>query len=247
MFKFTAKNAEIIEKIKNGKRYEELAKEYNTSVSAIGHMVRKHELFKAYCDEIERLIGKNEINQETKLYELSKLLKFDTRSINALIAKNIKSVDKLLSLTEEEFYAIRNLGKVSQIHIKKCISEHEKKTGKKSNLCGVDDDSTKEIRKKLEVEELIVEKEVSEKVESIKANRDYIYKLIKAVDNRQIDSRYLPKEIIEEFGRIENINKELLKTLINLHKARNIPWEDEKRLYRVKMESKLEEILNMYE
>ncbi|WP_034826675.1 hypothetical protein [Clostridium carboxidivorans] len=81
---------------------------------------------------------------------------------------------------------------------------------------------------------------------SIKANREYIYKLIRAVDDGQVDSRFLEKELSKEFDRIENINKELLRTLINLQKSRNIPWSNEDNQYKVEMECKLEEILNMY-
>lgn len=50
----------------------------------------------------------------------------------------------------------------------------------------------------------------------------------------------------KEFDRIEHINKELLRTLINLQKSRNIPWAHEDNEYKAEMECKLEEILNMY-
>lgn len=245
MFKFTAKNAEIIEKVKNGKRYEELAKEYNTSVSAIGHMVRKHELFKAYCDEMERLIGKSEINQETKLYELSKLLKFDTRSINALIAKNIRGIDELLSLTEEEIYSIKNIGKTSRNHINKSINEYKENFGRQITMFEMDED-IKEISKSVDVKDTEVEKQISKPILGLKANRNYIYKLFKLADDRQVNIKFLQKEISNEFDRIEKVNKELLQVLSELYYARRMPWTDEKAEYKIDSELKLEEILDMY-
>ncbi len=244
MTNINLKNLKIVHKFREGKTYEELSREYNICYSTIGCIIKKYEQFEAYCSKMERLKTKNEINEETKLYDLSKLLKFDNRSINALVYKNIKSIDELLSLSEEDIYAIRNLGKVSQKHIKKCISEYKEKMIHHPNINRIGSDNTKQITKDLE--EPTIENSVIEPEISIKANREYIYKLIKAVDDGQVDSRFLQKEITKEFDRIENINKELLRTLINLQRARNMPWADENNRYKVEMECRLEEILSMY-
>lgn len=242
---YSIKDLEIIKKFKEGTKYEELAKEYNVSYSKIAYIIEKYKKFKAYCDEMERLESKNEINQETRLYDLSKLLKFDTRSINALIAKNIRSIDEILLLTDEDIFAIRNIGKASQEHIKQCINEYKEKVGQQLTMFETDN-STKKLTRNFNTEQPMIEKPISKPVISVKANRNYISKLIKAVDNRQIDLRYLQKEINKEFDKIENINKEILQTLIDLRKSRNMPWADEERRYKIEMECKLEEILNMY-
>ncbi|AKN33771.1 hypothetical protein Ccar_24270 [Clostridium carboxidivorans P7] len=89
------RNLEIVHKAKEGKTCAELAKEYNIYYSTITRIIKKHKEFEAYCNEMETLKAKNKINEETKLYDLSKLLKFDTRSINALVYKNIKSINYL--------------------------------------------------------------------------------------------------------------------------------------------------------
>ncbi|AKA70481.1 DNA-directed RNA polymerase subunit alpha C-terminal domain-containing protein [Clostridium scatologenes] len=215
------RNLEIVHKAKEGKTCEELAKEYNLCCAAITFIIKKHKEFEAYCNEMETLKAKNEINEETKLYDLSKLLKFDTRSIKALVYKNIKSIDKLLALSEEDIYTIRSLGKASQKYVKECIIEYREKMNQHANLFGIDINNTKKVTDNLE--ESLIQKSVIEPEVSIKANREYIYKLIRAVDNGQVDSRFLEKEISKEFDRIENINKELLRTLINLQKSRNMP------------------------
>ncbi|AKN33769.1 hypothetical protein Ccar_24260 [Clostridium carboxidivorans P7] len=238
------RNLEIVHKAKEGKTCRELAKEYNIYYSTISRIIKKHKKFEAYCNEMETLKAKNKINEETKLYDLCKLLKFDTRSIKALVYKNIKSIDKLLALSEEDIYAIRSLGKMSQEHVKKCIIEYREKMNQLTNLYGIDINNIEKVTDNLE--ESSIQKSLIEPEVSIKANREYIYKLIRAVDDGQVDSRFLEKELSKEFDRIENINKELLRTLINLQKSRNIPWSNEDNQYKVEMECKLEEILNMY-
>lgn len=240
------RDVELIKKIKEGTTYEKLAKEYNISISSIRHIVEKHEMLKAYCDEMKSLIGKNEINQETKLYELSKLLKFDTRSINALIAKNIRSIDELLSLTEEDIYKIKNIGKTSRNHINKCINEYKEKVGQQLTMFEIDS-TKKELTKSVDVEDTLIEKQINRLALGAKTNRDYIYKLFKLAGAGQVNLTFLQKEINKEFGRIDSINKVLLQALVDLQKARTMSWEDEKRKYRIEMESKLKEILSMYE
>ncbi|MBI6874641.1 DNA-directed RNA polymerase subunit alpha C-terminal domain-containing protein [Clostridium aciditolerans] len=245
MTNYSTRDLEIIEKAKSGTKYSELAKEYNMSYSRIAYIIEKHKKFKAYCNEMESLESKNEINQETKLYDLSKLLKFDTRCINALNEKNIRSIDELLVLTEEDIYTIRSIGKTSRNHIKQCMNEYKERNGKQLSMFKRDNNK-KETTENVDERKSKIEKSINIPPVNIKVDREYIYNLVKAVDNRQIDLRYLHTEIVREFDRIENINKELLQTLINLQHSRNMPWEDGQGRYKIEMERKLEEILNMY-
>ncbi|WP_338433385.1 DUF6483 family protein [Clostridium tyrobutyricum] len=236
------RNLKIIQKVQEGIKYEELIKEYNLSYSTISSIVDRYEEFKAYCDEMESLKAKNRINEETRLYDLSKLLKFDTRSINALVHKNIRSIDKLISLSEEELYLIKNLGRVSRNHVKKCIFEYKEKMKQHPNDSDNEDTSIEEVT----IEKTALEKSINDQVRGISVNREYIYKLIKVVDDKQIDSTFLKKELDKEFDRIENVNKELLQTLINLYIARIMPWADNERRYKVDMECELQWLLDKY-
>lgn len=238
------RNLEIIQKVKEGVKCEELTKKYNLSYSTISSIIDGYEEFKPYCDEMESLKAKNKINEETKLYDLSKLLKFDTRSINALVHKNIRSIDKLLSLSEEEFCLIKNLGKVSQKYVKECIIEYKEKISQQPNTN--DSGNKGELIEEVDIEKSALERSINDQVRGMKANREYIYKLIEAVDDRQIDLIFLKKEVNKEFDRIENVNKELLQTLINLCMARIMPWADNARRYKVDMERELQWLLDKY-
>lgn len=244
MSKIHIRNLEIMRKIKEGVELEELAKEYKMSDSAIISIIRKYEELEAYSNEMENLKANNKMNEETELYDLCKLLKFHTHSINALIHKNIRSVDKLLSLSQEEFYAIKNLGKVSQKYIKECISEYKEKIKQHSNT---NDNSNKnEVIEEVNIEESELERSINNQVRGVGANREYIYKLIEYVNNGKSDLGFLQKEIGKEFERIESVNKELLETLINLYMARVMPWADNARRYKVDMEWRLQCLLYKY-
>lgn len=240
------RDVEFIKKIKEGTTYEELAKEYSLSVSSVYCIVKKHIRFKTYCSQMEKLIGRNEINKETKLYELSKLLKFHARSINALVAINIKSIDNLLVLTEEDIYRIKKIGKTSRNHIIKCINDYKGHFGEQLMMFEIGS-TEKEITENVDVEDTLMGKEINTLVASIKTNRDYIYKLFKLAGAGQVNLGFLQKEISKEFGRIDSINKVLLQALVDLQKARTMSWEDEKRKCEIDMEAKLKEILSMYE
>lgn len=239
------RNAEISKKIKEGRTYEEIAKEYNMSVSTVYYIVSKYKMFRIYCDEMEDLIRKNEVSRETKIYELSKLLGFDNGTVNALIMKNIRSIDELLALTEEDIYKIKRIGKVKRNRIIKCINEYKEKVSQQVTKVEADN-NVKEITKSVAVAHTAMKKQISKSVLGIKANRDYIYKLFKLVDDRQINLVFLQKEIYKEIDRMEGINKELLQTLSDLHYARKMPWTGEEVEYKIDLELKLQEVLGAY-
>ena len=238
------RNLEIMQKIKEGVKIEELAKEYKVSFSTITSIIERYKEFESYSNEMENLKAKNIINQETELYDFCKLLKFDAHSIKALVYKNIRSIDKLLSLSEEEFYLIKNLGKVSQKYVKECVVEYKEKMKQYPNM---DYDGNKgEPIEEVDIEESELERSINEQIRGIKVNREYIYKLIEDVNNGKSDLEFLQKEINKEFDRIETVNKELLQTLINLYMARVMSWEDNARKYKVDMECELQWLLDKY-
>ncbi|APM37789.1 DUF6483 family protein [Clostridium kluyveri] len=244
MTKIHTRNLEIMRKIKEGVGLEELAKEYKISFSTITSTIERYKEFESYSNEMENLKAKNRINQETELYDLCKLLKFHTHSIKALVHKNIRSIDKLLSLNEEEFYLIKNLGEVSQKYIKECISEYKEKMKQHPNTN--DNANKNEVIEEVNIEGSELQRSINEQVRGMKVNREYIYKLIEDVHNGKNNLEFLQKEISKEFERIENVNKELLQTLINLYMARVMPWADNARRYKVDMECELQWILDKY-
>lgn len=197
------RNKEIIRKSKDGKSHIELAKEYNLSRSNINAIVEQYIEFNNYCNNMENLISQNLISEETKMYELAKMLKFDARSINGLKRKGIKSIEELIVLTDEEIWALRKIGKISREHIKKCISSYMKNNFE-PKICEQEAPAIKNSQVETTIDE-------QPKIQNIKANRDYIWKLIDLVEKKQFSSSFLKKELDKEFDRLEKANKQLIE------------------------------------
>ncbi|MBZ9622902.1 hypothetical protein G9F71_008550 [Clostridium sp. FP2] len=222
--KIEIRNSEIIRKSVAGKTHEELAIEYSTSLSNINNIVGQYIEFKNYCNEMENYISKNEINKDVKMYNLLKLLKFHTRSINALIDKNIMSIEDLISLERDEICCIRRIGKTTVQHINECINNYNNNGNNSLKPFTNDEIILNNFNKNVNL--FILRGKLTENnritcpcannqilIQAIKGDREYIRKLIDLVDNNQFTFSFLKKEVNKEFDRLEKRNEQLVEML----------------------------------
>lgn len=126
LIKFNEKHLEIYRKIKEGIPTKKITEEYGITRQSVSTIVKNCKNFYNYCTEMEELKSKGISSDETMLYDLAKMLQFDSRCINALMNRQIYSIDKLFLLDEYDIYAIKRLGEHSREHMYKCIDKYKK-------------------------------------------------------------------------------------------------------------------------
>lgn len=236
MDKFELRNKEIIKKIKAGNSYEQLAQEYRVSISSISSIFKQYSRFKDCCLNIENLKSKNIITKETKLYDLCKLLKFETRSINNLVRRHIVSIEQLVVLNDEQIYTLRNVGKLTKAYIEECLSNYKNNEDKYLQPYDNEDIILENFNTNINCYMLESTDECNmeninyplndERIQCAKANREYIWKLIDLVDDGQLSYSFLKKELDKEFDRIEKNNEQLIEMLSQLRQGEILYNED---------------------
>lgn len=120
------KMLEVIKKREQGKAYRELSEEYGLAKDRLREFVTNYKEFESLRIEIESKIAAEIEDDSVRLFKLYELVKRDNKIFSVLYRNGVTSIKKLLSLSEDDIFRLRQAGEETQAHIKNSINEYLK-------------------------------------------------------------------------------------------------------------------------
>lgn len=120
------KMLEVIRKRDQGKTYRELSEEYGLAKDRLREFVINYKEFESLHSEVECKIAEGIEDDSVRLFKLYELLKCDNKIFSILFRNGVTSIEKLLSLSENNIFRLRRVGEETQDYIKDSINEYLK-------------------------------------------------------------------------------------------------------------------------